>query len=295
MRTLAEMEAVIPPITVHRETMRVIDGMHRLKAASVRGQAEIAVKFFAGDQADAFVLSVAANTTHGLPLSPADRIAAAHRILGTHPEWSDRAIAGLSGLSAKKVSEARNTRAGTQPADAVRIGVDGRVRPVNGARGRELASRLIRENPKASLRQIAKLAGISPATVADVRDRLREGADPVPAKLRGGATDPMARGRQSAPREAIPLRRLRPVSELTPAFETLCKDPSLRFSDAGRLVLRLFDSCAAATRERRQIVAGVPTHCREPIADLLFGYAELCHNLALELGEEEGLASRHAI
>src|SRR5262245_51146343 len=52
---LAETEAALPPIVVHRETMRVIDGMHRLRAAVLRGQKTIAVKFFEGDEKDAFV------------------------------------------------------------------------------------------------------------------------------------------------------------------------------------------------------------------------------------------------
>jgi hypothetical protein len=85
------------------------------------------------------------------------------------------------------------------------------------------------------------------------------------------------------------------VSQLLPVFETLCKDPSLRFSDTGRLVLRLFDSCAAAARERQRIVDNVPSHCRGPVAELLSSYAEMCHDLALELGTERDLASRRAV
>ncbi|CAM5744160.1 putative Streptomycin biosynthesis operon possible regulatory protein [Streptomyces afghaniensis 772] [Streptomyces afghaniensis] len=295
VRTLAEAEAVLPPITVHRRTLRVIDGLHRLRAAILRGQPEIAVRFFDGEPEDAFILSVAANTTHGLPLSWADRLAAARRIVGSHPEWSDRAIARLSGVSAKKVAEVREECAGTEGPNAVRVGSDGRARPVNSARGRELASRLIRDNPAASLRQIARLAGISPATVADVRDRLRQGTDPVPMKLRSGDVEPKAGERRSSPRESAPLRRSRPVSQLHPVFETLCKDPSLRFSDTGRLVLRLFDSCSAAAREWQRIVDNVPTHCRGPVAELLSSYGEMCHDLALELGTERDLASRRAV
>lgn len=41
------------------------------------------------------------NTHHGLPLTRADRKAAAQRILDIHPHWSDRAIAKVTGLSPK--------------------------------------------------------------------------------------------------------------------------------------------------------------------------------------------------
>jgi len=44
-QSLAEVNAELPPIVVHRATLRVIDGMHRLRAARLRGQEEIAVHF----------------------------------------------------------------------------------------------------------------------------------------------------------------------------------------------------------------------------------------------------------
>lgn len=294
VKTLAESEGVFPPITVHHETMQVIDGMHRLRAAELRGQADIAVRFFHGERQDAFVLSVAANTTHGLPLSQADRLAAASRILDFHPEWSDRAIASVSGLSAKKVAEIRRNHAELGGTSSVRVGIDGRARPVNCVQGRELASELIRANPEASLRQIAKAAGISPATVADVRDRLRQGHDPVPVKLRKKTTSSQPQVPKSG-EDAVLLRRRRPLSELVPMFDSLCKDPSLRFSETGRLVLRLFDSCAAAARERTRILDALPAHCHEPVAELLLSYAEIWQGIAVELGEDNGIASRQAI
>ncbi|MFD0884088.1 VWA domain-containing protein [Streptosporangium algeriense] len=96
---LADSTAELPPILVHRPTMRVIDGMHRLCAAILRGRRTIAVRFFSGSEKDAFVLAVHANVAHGLPLSLADRTASAERVMGSHPEWSDRATATVTGLS----------------------------------------------------------------------------------------------------------------------------------------------------------------------------------------------------
>jgi hypothetical protein len=38
------------------------------------------------------------NAAHGLPLSLADRKAAARRILGSYSDWSDRSIAAIAGI-----------------------------------------------------------------------------------------------------------------------------------------------------------------------------------------------------
>jgi hypothetical protein len=106
VRTLAELDGATPPIIVHRPTMRVIDGMHRLHA-TLRGHDTIDVRFFDGCERDVFVLAVELNSRHGLPLSPADRATAAARVLSSHPHWSDRVITSLTGLSAKTVASIR--------------------------------------------------------------------------------------------------------------------------------------------------------------------------------------------
>jgi hypothetical protein len=53
IRLLAEATGPPPPILAHRPTMRVIDGMHRLRAAMLRGDTEIAVVFFDGTDVEA--------------------------------------------------------------------------------------------------------------------------------------------------------------------------------------------------------------------------------------------------
>src|SRR5438128_1449366 len=60
-RTLAETGEDLPPILVHRPTMRIIDGMHRLRAAVLRGESQIEVYFFDGNTDAAFVLAVESN------------------------------------------------------------------------------------------------------------------------------------------------------------------------------------------------------------------------------------------
>ncbi|MGP4002856.1 hypothetical protein [Streptomyces sp. 8N706] len=82
--------------------MRVIDGMHRLLAAVVRGQETIDVEFFDGSAEDAFLRAVQGNLAHVLPLLLSDRRAAASRIIVSHPQMSDRAIARASALGPRR-------------------------------------------------------------------------------------------------------------------------------------------------------------------------------------------------
>jgi ParB-like chromosome segregation protein Spo0J len=186
IRRLAESEEGLPPILVHRSTMRIVDGMHRFRAAQLRGQQEIEVRFFDGDEASAFVLAVQANIMHGLPLSLADRKAAAARVMTLYPHWSDRMVALATGLAAKTVAALRKRPdEDTQQLD-VRVGRDGRARPINGAQRRQIAASLMAQNPEASLREIARQAGISPETVRDVRARQSRG-QPAAASPSDGA------------------------------------------------------------------------------------------------------------
>ncbi|MEV6927335.1 ParB N-terminal domain-containing protein, partial [Dactylosporangium sp. NPDC051485] len=181
VRLLAESEQVLPPVLVHRQTMQIIDGHHRLRAAVLRGHEHIDVCFFDGTAEDAFVEAVRANVTHGLPLAYADREAAAVRIAADHPHWSDRAIAAASGLAAKTVKRLRAAAAedGTPP--AARLGRDGRVRAVDPVAGRRRVLAAIEADPAGSLREIARVAGVSPSTVREVRRRLEAPAGPASA------------------------------------------------------------------------------------------------------------------
>ncbi|WP_167450204.1 ParB/RepB/Spo0J family partition protein [Streptomyces hyaluromycini] len=275
--TLSELDTELPPIVVHRPTMTVIDGMHRLRAAQLRGRDRIAVRFFEGSAQDAALLAVAMNIVHGRPLSQADRAAAVERIVRMHPYWSDRAIAVIAGLSAKKVSEIRR-RSGDPVRGERRIGLDGRARPLNTVRGRELAGELLRADPTASLRTVARKAGISPVTVADVRNRLLRGDDPVTPRQRLAAR----RGshERSAPQQNTDSKS---PNELFIIFDSLRRDPSLRLTEAGRTVLRMLEACSLMVRDRRQIIASLPPHCTGQMAALAGGYSELWRVFADEL------------
>jgi hypothetical protein len=271
---LAESDDPLPPILVQRGTLRVIDGMHRLRAAQLQGKTHVPVYFFDGDDHAVFLRSVTSNIAHGLPLSLADREGAAIRLMSCYPHWSDRGIAKACGLSGKTVGALRRRAVAELPQLNVRVGQDGRARPLNAAAGRRLVSQFIAAHPDASLREVARVAGVSPATVRDVRERMRRGDSPVTASQEraagageGGAT--------TEPRPPRPLHRVRSRSGAEPEvvdsrsiMDNLRRDPSLRYTDSGRALLRWLDKHLVDSGECGDLVASVPPHCLPVVARL---------------------------
>ncbi len=273
-RLLADSDAELPPILVHRQTLRVIDGMHRLRAAVLRGEEKITVRLFDGGEDAAFVLAVETNITHGLPLSLADREAAAARIVQSHPQWSDRAIAAVTGMSAKTVGVIRRGVTVDQPQLHSRIGRDGRVRPINGADGRRRAGELFALHPDASLREVARGAGISPGTARDVRERIRRGEDPIPPRQRGNRNPAEPATPERELRRGMAGSRAGQLRDRETILRNLRRDPSVRFTDTGRNLLRWLDARAAAAEGWETVVDGVAPHCAYAIADLACAVAE---------------------
>lgn len=247
VRTLADTVGDLPPIIVRRGDMRVVDGMHRLRAARLRGDTRIAVRFFDGGDDEAFVLAVRTNVTHGLPLSLADRKTAAARIIASHAHWSDRMIATVAGLSAATVARIRRAR--PEPAPAARLGHDGRLRPVNSLERRRVARAILLAEPDLSLREVARRAGISPETARSVRRKLTESGPPP------------------SPDPAVLVQRLR-------------TDPTLRFSETGRTLLRLLDARSVTPRQWAAIAAHVPPHWRDTVARMSIECAETWRTFA---------------
>jgi hypothetical protein len=103
----------------------------------------------------------------------ASRKALAHNLLERQPELSDRAVGRQCGLSPATVA---SLRAHAQMANAdhatVRLGRDGRSRPVDGGALRQRIAAAIQDDPDASLRTIARQVGASPETVRSVRMQL---------------------------------------------------------------------------------------------------------------------------
>jgi ParB-like chromosome segregation protein Spo0J len=269
IRLLAQTANPFPPILVQCGTMRVIDGMHRLKAARLLGRETIEVRFIDGTEPELLAAAVRANAGHGLPLTLADREAAASRMIALLPRQSDRWIAKVIGLAPGTVAAVR--RWSGQPGDVgTRVGQDGRERPLDIADRRMLAKDAIIRHPDASLRTIAKLAGISPGTVRDVRQRLLRGEDPVTRKA------PPSKKQQKKPAAAAapgsPGRGNQaaagPARDRYALLQDLRKDPSLRFTQLGRTLLDWLAVRAAGPSGLDPLVDALPPHCSYLIAGL---------------------------
>lgn len=269
VRVLAESEEQLPPIVVHGQSMRVIDGLHRIRAATLRGEEKIEAKIYHGSDADAFVLAVRMNIAHGLPLTRSDRTRAAVRIIISYPQWSNRMIATATGLSAGTIAKLRRRATAQNTQATSRVGKDGRKRPVNSAIGRLKAVELLNQAPTAPIRAIAEAAGVSLSTVHDVRQRLRAGQDPTLQR-------PTTRRRPATP----PL----PASiDIATILANLQRDPSLRFSDAGKSVIRWLVRHRVGMAESAKIADMIPDHCAYSVAKLARGYSYVWTEVAAQL------------
>ncbi|MGH3784176.1 MAG: ParB/RepB/Spo0J family partition protein [Pseudonocardiaceae bacterium] len=257
-RALAESQAHLPPIVVHGATMRVIDGMHRLRAGMLRGEEAIEVRYFEGNETEAFVLAVQANVAHGMPLTLAERIAAAMRIVRSYPQWSDRRIAATAGLSPKTVGALRSRSTEEIPQLSARVGRDGRVRRAN----RRVSGRATDEGkangPDTRPKDVRAVVGSAPDPTRSRHDPAQDGGPGVPKQRgpeQGTTTQPTIGERTSGAERATTVRALR-------------NDPSLRFTETGRALLRLMDLHSIGEHEWRQLIATVPPHCANQVADL---------------------------
>ncbi|WBC07563.1 ParB/RepB/Spo0J family partition protein [Micromonospora sp. WMMA1947] len=271
--------AELPPILVQEDGWCVIDGLHRLEAARLRGDQVIKARFLDCTASEALVLAMKANIAHGLPLSRADRLAGADRVLAQHPDWSDRALAGITGLSAKTIASLRARSAGAVDPGSKRIGRDGRRRPVTAAEGRRRAAEYLSAHPNAPLRQVAREADVSLGTVHDVSARLRRGISPErnghrqPADRPDGEPDDRAAtataASPAAPR-AVVRRKGCSDAPLTWAgvAEKLATDPSIRYTEGGRAFIRWMAWHAGAPDRWRDVAGSIPPHWLSVIAPI---------------------------
>jgi hypothetical protein len=177
------------------------------------------------------------------------------------------------------VAAIRRRSNGVAPQLTVRVGKDGRVRPLDGAPGRQRAAELLISSPEASLREVARAAGISPATAADVRRRLQRGQQPAPGWADAGGPG----GNAAGPRRSCrPTRR--PAAPAA-VLGKLLRDPSLRHNEMGRWLLRLLQANLSGTQELPAVAPTVPPHCAALIAHLARHYGRMWHGFADELRE----------
>ncbi|MEV5441460.1 ParB/RepB/Spo0J family partition protein [Streptomyces sp. NPDC052644] len=283
---LVALDGELPPIVVHRASMRVVDGMHRLAAARSRGDRSISAFLLDVPEHSLFAVAVSLNIAHGKPLTHTDRLAAAGRILRENPALSDRYVASVTALSPRTVSRVRRSTAEVAQSNT-RIGLDGKRRPADlagVAGGRQRAGELMLERPEASLREIARAAGISLGTAHDVKKRLLLGRDPVP-EGRGGARAADRAGHTAEARVPGPRRPRRdPASprESGELLERLRKDPALRLSQSGRFLLRCLAVHDVDGSVWARLATTVPPHCAEGVSKL----ARECADMWLRFAEQ---------
>jgi ParB-like chromosome segregation protein Spo0J len=227
---LAELEGRWPPILVSRHDDWVVDGHHRIAAARMLGYSTVAAQLFDGTADDAFIESVRRNVEHGLPLTIDERKGAARRVLVDHPDWSDRRIAEVCGLSPRTVGRLRAAAdPGTHVADS-RVGLDGRTRVQPESRRLEILE-TVRTNPRASLRTIAQAVGTSPETVRRVRHTLEQ-QDPSGRAVASGANCELG--------TVVALSRPNPLA-VGPRHPAAA-DPALTSTSSGQQFAAWFDA-----------------------------------------------------
>ncbi|HEY1919399.1 MAG TPA: ParB N-terminal domain-containing protein [Streptosporangiaceae bacterium] len=296
----------LPPVLVQEDGWRVIDGAHRLAAAKLRGDDVIQARFLDCTDSEALVLGMKANASHGLPLSKADRVSGAKRVVTSHPDWSDRAIADITGLSAKTIASLRDRPAAGAQLDGKRLGRDGRRRPVSAGEGRRRAAEYLSAHPDAPLRQVAREADVSLGTVHDVSARLRRGVSPERNGHRAPATGrpvhppvgspPALTLAPSLPPEAPDLTTLVPAARTAPDASTaapaatgtpprrknhtdapptwagvaakVAGDPAIRYTDGGKEFLRWMAMHAIEPGAWREFADAVPAHWGGVIAPI---------------------------
>jgi hypothetical protein len=270
----------LPPILVQEDGCRVIDGHHRLEAAKLRGDQTIRARFLDCTDSEALVIAMKANGAHGLPLSKADRVSGAKRVLSAHPDWSDRAIASITGLSAKTIASLRDRSAGGAHLSSKRLGRDGRLRPVTAGEGRRRAAEYISAHPNAALRQVARETDVSLGTVHDVSAQLRRGVSPERNGHRVATERPTAPPATRIPESvtvassvpATPLRRKNHTdAPLTWAgvAAKMANDPAIRYTQGGKEFLRWMALHATDPEDGwQEFVNVIPAHWLSVIAQL---------------------------
>ncbi|MCU1614166.1 MAG: StrR protein [Frankiales bacterium] len=183
VRILADVLDRTPPVLVLSKSRRVLDGFMRLDAARNLGRTVALVEWVTGDEAVAWEQAIRANSSHGLPLSAAQRREAAMRLLALAPHWSDRRIAAAVGVAPRSVGRWRKDvteRAGEQMphlSTEERVGRDGRryLTPEELEARRNVVRALLRDHAELSDREVGRRAGLSAAAV----HRLRNEPPPV--------------------------------------------------------------------------------------------------------------------
>lgn len=286
----------LPSILVQKSGLRIIDGMHRVEVAKLRSEWTISARIVDCTDEEALVLAVNSNTLHGLPLTRTDRISGAKRILVAHPDWSDRAVAGITGLSAKSIASLRNNSTGDIQFTGKRLGRDGKRRPVMPGEGRLRAAEYIRTHPQASLREVSRETDVSLGTVHNVRERLRQEATDPPLAPPGPAPRPTHQARPALHPAGASLHRVpracHPAGFAWSEISVkLTRDPAIRYTEGGRAFLRWMAVHSMQADEWQEFIDAIPQRWLEDVRRIAASMSEEWQQFAERLGHNMMTAS----
>jgi ParB-like nuclease domain len=286
----------LPPILVQKGNYRIVDGMHRVEAARLRGEKSIKAQLIPCTDQDAFILALKTNTLHGLPLSRRDRIFGAKHILAWHPDWSDRGVAAATGLGAKTIAGLRHHSADGIQQFSKRVGRDGKRHPLTAAEGRRRAVEYMMARPDAPLRQVAREVDVSLATAQDVRTRMRRGTDPITVGRQRPSPKPAAR---PLAEDGASLRNVANTHGIRPSSPDpswglisakLATDPSLRYTEGGRKFFRWMSMYATHASEWNEFSDAIPSHWLKDVYVAVNETLDELHHFADELRRRQNQA-----
>ena len=183
VRVLAEILDDCPPIVI-RPDGHIIDGHHRVAAARLIGRQMIAVVVHDVDDETAFTEAIQLNSSHGLPLSRADRRALVERLVTAYPSRSDRSIATMCGVAPGTVAAQRAQMSSPPDSECSgaqdehlnsRTGRDGKEYPVSSDPEHNLdaARAVLAETPDITTRELATAIGVAVGTAHNLRTTIK--------------------------------------------------------------------------------------------------------------------------
>lgn len=132
-----ENGAVFPPIVVFHDgtDYYMADGFHRIMAASRNGFKDISADVRKGTKQDALIYALGANVANGLRRTNPDKRRCVEIALREFPDWSDRKIAEVCGVSDHTVGNVRKEKNDScenfAPDRTTRTGRDGKQYPAS--------------------------------------------------------------------------------------------------------------------------------------------------------------------
>jgi hypothetical protein len=152
--------ATLPPVAIFRDDageLWIGDGLHRVAAARLNGAPTIQALVRDGGRLAALRCAVAANETHGLRRTPADKRRAITMLLAD-PEFSTLSSAEIAGLAlvSHTFVDLMRKRIGNVAGSSERVGKDGKKRKLPAKASKRFNACRVAKDAPVALNRIAK-------------------------------------------------------------------------------------------------------------------------------------------